>query len=263
MSHPTRATAPEHLRLPRTVGVPYPPTRGLGPLYRFGRFLLSGRYDIHIHHAERIPSTGPVLITSNHVGVLDGPTLAAYSPRVVHALVKREMFDGRLGPFLARTGQISIERELVDPFAVKRALRVLRDGGVVAIYPEGSRGGGEVAHSRLGAAYLALCTGAAVVPLASLGTRMAGASVSALPPRGSRIDLVFGEASAVGRVDWPRRKSVVAPLAEEIRVRLAEHVRDACALTGQRLPGPAPDEVEDIAGRQGLEVGPDADELPR
>jgi 1-acyl-sn-glycerol-3-phosphate acyltransferase len=179
----------------------------------------------------------------------------------VHGVVKREIFAGRLGGALFRLGQIPIDRENVDIGAVKQMLRVLRDDGVVAIYPEGVRGAGDVAHSRLGAAYLTLCSGAPVVPVACLGTRLPGASVSSPPPRGSRVYVVYGAPYRLDPVPWPRRKAHVASVAEILRAHLAAHVQAACAATGEALPGPAPDEVKDIAGRHGPEVGPEAAEV--
>jgi 1-acyl-sn-glycerol-3-phosphate acyltransferase len=228
---------------------------------RVAAVLLRRRYDIRVHGRAHLARRGPVLLVCNHMGLLDGPVLAAVAPRLVHGLVKREMFEGRLGAPLRALGQISVERTMVDPRAVKQSVRVLRDGGVLAIYPEGSRGRGDVAHSRLGAAYLAMVTGAIVVPVASLGTRAGRESVHASPPRGRRIDLVFGAPlrAASTPVAWPRRQADVAALAEELRAGLAQHVQDAVVLTGQRLPGEAPDVLDDLAGRGGHEVGPQAE----
>jgi 1-acyl-sn-glycerol-3-phosphate acyltransferase len=261
VSSATVASAARHTQWPRTDAVPSLRGALLPYVGLLARPYLSRRYQVSVTGMEHVPLRGPLLFASNHVGILDGPLLAAYAPRPVHALVKREMFDRRLGPVLRTLGQIPVRRDTVDPRAVKLMLRVLRDDGVVAIYPEGARGTGDFAHSRLGAAYLALCTGVPVVPVACLGTRLPGASVSAVPPHGSRVDLVYGAAWNVEPVAWPRRKSHVAAVAEELRTYLAAHVRAACAATGQDLPGPAPDEVKDVAGRRGPEVGPAATEI--
>lgn len=261
MRHSRTRPDERHLARPRTDNVAPLPSRHLAAAAPVGRTYLARRYDVRVHHVERVPGAGPVLMASNHLGVLDGPVLVAHAPRPVHTLVKREMFDGWLGKVGRALGQIPVERLRVDPRAIKLALRVLRDGGVVGIYPEGSRGAGDVAHSRLGVAYLGLCTGAPILPVACLGTREPGASISALPRRGTRIDLVFGEPFSVDPVEWPRTKLLVAATAETVRRRLADHVQDACALTGQRLPGKAPDELRDAADRSRAEVGPEAGEM--
>lgn len=243
--------------------VEYPrPTlaRALRPLCRV---LLGRRWDVHVHGLEYVPVRGPVLLAGNHMGLLDGPLLYVVTPRVVHAWVKREMFDGRGGQGMRAMGQISLDRGDVDPAAVKTAVRVLRDGGVVAVYPEGSRGDGAVSHTRLGLAYLAMVTGAHVVPVAHLGTRLPGGSVGSVPPRGSRLDAVFGPGTDVARFPWPRRRADVERVAEQLRVWLAAHVASALDLTQQSLPGAPPDEAVDAPGREGPEVGPTAQEERR
>jgi 1-acyl-sn-glycerol-3-phosphate acyltransferase len=248
--------------LPRTVAVPAPPAAPLRVARRVAASLLRRRYEVRVHGAEHVPADGPVLLSCNHIGLFDGPLLTAVAPRPVHTLVKREMFTAPGGWLFGALGQISVERSAVDVFAVKQMIRVLRDGGVVAVYPEGSRGRGDVTHSRLGVAYLAMVTGAVVVPVAHLGTRSHGASVHAAPTRGARLDVVFGEPLRAARppVAWPRRKGQVEFLAEQLRVGLARHVHDAVLLTGQDLPAAPPDADDDTAGRRGHEVGPHAEE---
>lgn len=225
-----------------------------------GRALMRRRWDVHLHGPEYVPSRGPVLLAGNHIGLLDGPLLMALSPRMVHAWVKEEMFDGLSGSVFRAMGQISLARDRVDPGAIKTAVRVLRDGDVVAVYPEGTRGDGAVSHTRLGLAYLAMVTGAHVVPVAHLGTRLPGGGVGSIPPRGSRLDLVFGAGRDVARQPWPRRRVDVEQVAEELRVMLATHVGQALELTRQSLPGRPFDETVDAAGREGPEVGPTAQE---
>lgn len=213
----------------------------------FARRALLRRYRIVITGADSVPRTEPVILASNHVGYVDGPLLLAVAPRPAHALVKSTMFVGRLGQVLTRTGQISVNRRTCDPRAVKTCLRVLDAGGVVAIYPEGVRGVGDVRRTKPGAAYLALVTGAPVVPVACLGTREAGASTKAMPARGSRLDVVFGRPLQFAAVGWPRTKARVAVVQAEIQAALAAHVQAACASTGHTLPAlPADPTVESV-----------------
>ena len=79
-----------------------------------------------------------MILRPNHVGVIDGPLLAIFAPRPVHALTKMEMFKGFMGGFLLGAGQIPLDRFNPDPRAVKSCLRVLRDGRAVGIFPEGA-----------------------------------------------------------------------------------------------------------------------------
>ena len=132
-------------------------------------------------HRPGARETGRSSSPCNHIGVADGPLLAAFAPRPVHALTKYEMFAGKLGGFLHGSGQIPLDRFHTDPAAVKSCLRVLRDGRAVGIFPEGRRGTGDLERFHRGAAYFALVSGAPVVPVAILGTREPGGHTNSLP----------------------------------------------------------------------------------
>lgn len=221
--------------VPILEGVARPPARWMW----FGHFLvrrLLARYDVHVQGLDLIPTTGPVILASNHMGYLDGPMLFGTARRGVHAMVKESMFRGPMGFGLTMMGQICVDRYHPDPLAVKKALRVLGDGGALSIYPEGARGCGDVSVTKGGAAYLALVTGAPVVPVACLGTRLGGESLESKPPYGSRLDLHIGPARRFDAVPWPRTKQQVAEVQATIQETLAAHVAHAMRLTGQRLP---------------------------
>src|SRR6201999_3276040 len=136
-------------------------------------------------------------------GVVDGQLLVIFGPRPVHALTKEEMFHGPVGPLLKVTGQIELDRSATDLRAVRTCLHVLERGGAVGIFPEGNRGAGDLARFRNGAAYLALVSGAPVVPLMRFGTRPKGGGKDALPASGAVVDLVYGAPYRVERTPWP------------------------------------------------------------
>ncbi len=235
-------SADTHRSLPRTDDVLVLPEMSMRVLRPASAAVLRTRYQVRQHYPEFVPRTGPVLLASNHVGYLDGPLLFGLCRRPVHAMVKREMFVGRLGMALTAVGQIPITRRHVDPQAVKLALRALRDDKVVAIYPEGTRGPGDAQFVKPGLAYLALCTGAPIVPVAVLGTRDAGQGIDWLPPRGQRMEIVYGEPILTPTSSWPRRREAVRDLTAELQKQLIEHIADAVRLTGIRLPGRAPNQ---------------------
>jgi 1-acyl-sn-glycerol-3-phosphate acyltransferase len=234
-----------HLDVPRTHGAVHPSHRMLRLLRPAARAWFNRRYDVRIHGEEHVRPHGPQIIASNHIGLLDGPLLAAFAPRTVHALTKKEMFEGHTGRALRAFGQIPLSRHEVDPAAIRDCLKVLRDGGVVAIYPEGTRGAGELARIRAGAAFLALVTGAPVVPLAVFGTRDPGGDIDSIPARGSRFDFVYGSPVYLERQPWPRRQAEVRRATEELRNRLVSHLVEAKAMTGRDLPGPIPGFTEE------------------
>lgn len=229
-----------HSQAPRSDRVAAPARRLLVGGRPASRWLIRRRYDVRVHHPERFPVSGPVVVAGNHVGFVDGPLMAIFAPRPVHALTKEEMFAGPLGWFLHRAGQVPLDRLHTDPRAVRTALRVLRDGHAVGVFPEGSRGAGDLEIFHTGAAYLALVTGAPVVPLTFLGTREPGGSSSSLPPRGARIDIVVGQPMAVDAVSWPRTRDHVRLTSAALRAHMRSGLADALEETGRSLPGPLP-----------------------
>ena len=217
--------------------------RGLRPVFRTGVGLW---WDLHVHGADRAPAEGPVVFASNHVGWLDGPLLAICAPRPVHALTKTEMFAGRMGAFLRSAGQIPLDRFGADPSALKSCVRVLGDGGAVGIFPEGTRGPGTYDVFHHGATYLALVSGAPVVPVTMIGTRLPGGGTGSLPPRGSRIDVVVGEAWRTTQTPWPRTREHTLATSALLWQHLRDEMSRALSLTGRALPGPLPaGDVED------------------
>ena len=142
-----------------------PPAPGALLLHRLrplARFVIRRR--VTVARARRASSSrgnGPVIFAGNHVGVIDGPLLAIFAPRPVHALTKLEMFKGGMGRFLLGAGQIPLDRFNADPARGARpACGCCATGGAVGIFPEGSRGAGELERFHRGAAYLAMVTGA-------------------------------------------------------------------------------------------------------
>ena len=230
-----------HLEPPRSDRVLGAPRYLLeSPLRPLARWLIRRWYDVRVTDPGHVPASGPIIYASNHVGVIDGPLLAIFAPRPAHALTKVEMFRGVLGRCLWLSGQIPLDRYRTDPRAVKICLEALRNGRAIGIYPEGSRGAGDLERFHRGAAYLALVSGAPVVPVTMLGSREPGGTSGSLPKRGATIDMVFGEAYRIEAVPWPRTREQV----EKASLLLLEHMLvqldRARALTGRELPGPLP-----------------------
>lgn len=224
--------------LPHTDRLPAPKEWGLRLTRPLVGLWLRLSWRVKVHNAQHVPKSGAVILAANHIGVLDGPALIAFTRRLTFALVKREVFTGALGQFLSYVGQISVNRREIDPQAIRRAVQVLRAGKVLAVFPEGARSGGEVAWAKGGAAYLAMVSGAPIVPVAILGTREPGQHKNQVPRLRRPIWVVYGEPFTVPRSSWPRRKAAVAQWTQVVRERLADHVVAAQALTGLPLPGP-------------------------
>jgi 1-acyl-sn-glycerol-3-phosphate acyltransferase len=194
---------------------------------------------VRVTGRELVPTDGPVLFAANHSGWLDGPLVVIEAPRPVRCLTKTEMFVGPLGHFLHLVGQIPVDRGRPDRTALSAAVAELQAGGAVGVFPEGTRGSGELEAVHDGIAYLAVRGECPIVPVACLGT-------SEVWPRGARlprrlpIDVVFG---APFRVELPgnrRSRKALSELSEVIRSHLVEHLvqaratRDALEARGVR-----------------------------
>lgn len=216
---------------PQATAVPGP--RGAAVGRRIGIGLMNGLWRPRVLGAWRVPSTGPVILAGNHSHNVDGPMLIGTCPRPVHFLVKKEAFVGPLDPFLRGIGQLPVDRGSADRTAVTVALGVLERGGVLGIFPEGTRGEGDFAELRSGLAYFAVRSGAQVVPVAVLGSARPGRMISALPPLRSRIDVVFGDPFEAGDGSGRRTRTALDAATVRIQERLTTHLADARRVTGR------------------------------
>jgi 1-acyl-sn-glycerol-3-phosphate acyltransferase len=221
---------PDHLGADE---IELPRHRAYRLLRPIARRLVSSRWDLRIHGEEHVPKRGPVIISPNHTGFIDGPLVGIIGPRPVHALTKQEAFQGGFGVALRISGQIPVDRHNPDPAALRRAVAHLRAGDAVGVFPEGTRGAGELERLKRGAAYLALVTGAPVVPAAFFGTRLPGGPNHSVPPKGSRFDVVYGTPVYLDQQPWPRRRDSVREAHEVLAEHLRRHLLEAQVLTGR------------------------------
>ncbi|MFD3840891.1 lysophospholipid acyltransferase family protein [Streptomyces sp. NPDC058642] len=184
--------------------------------------------------AWKVPATGPVIYAVNHAHAIDGPMVMGVAPRPTHFLIKKEAFIGPLDPFLLAIGQVKVDRSGTDRTAITQALDVLSAGGVLGIFPEGTRGEGDFAALRAGLAYFAVRSGAAIVPVAVLGSSdRPGRLIRALPPLRSRVDVVFGDPFEAGDGSGRRTRKALDEATERIQKQLTAHLENARRLTGR------------------------------
>ncbi|MBP2367378.1 lysophospholipid acyltransferase family protein [Pseudonocardia parietis] len=155
-----------------------------------GSWLWVPFFRVRTLNLDRVPADGPVVLVANHSALVDGPLLFGMFGRRVVFLVKAEMFVGPLKVLLPAMGQLPVRRGEIDRRPLTAALDVLRDGGMVAVFPEGTRGIGDVAAARQGAAWLARSAGAPVLPVAVRGTRRPDGAGRRFRPR---VDVLVGE----------------------------------------------------------------------
>ncbi|WP_212912145.1 1-acyl-sn-glycerol-3-phosphate acyltransferase [Streptomyces sp. TS71-3] len=202
---------------------------------RIGIGVMYGLWRPRVLGAWRVPASGPVILAVNHSHNIDGPMLMGTAPRPVHFLIKKEAFVGPLAPFLHSIGQLKVDRAAADRTAVTHALGVLQRGGVLGIFPEGTRGEGDFASLRAGLAYFAVRSGAPIVPVAVLGSTAAHSRlVPALPPLRAKVDLVFGDPfHAQPDGDGRRTRKALDAATVRIQERLSAHLENARRATGR------------------------------
>lgn len=227
----------------RTAGMP---EHGLRLMRRATASYVRRRWDIHLRGQDYVPDTGPVILASNHIGWLDGPLLFQTAPRPVHVLVKEEEFVRRTGWLLRFVGQIKVARDRTDSGAIRRAIGALGADQCVVIFPEGKRGDGEFTVFKGGVAYLALVTGAPVVPVAIFGTRQPAEPPSARPARGTRLDVVYGAPIQFPMQGWPRDRGMLEDAGDQILDHLQAHISWSKDALKRDLPGPLPTGSPDV-----------------
>lgn len=201
-----------------------------------GRILFGVAYRVQVLGRDRVPRQGPVLFVANHVGFLDGPLLPAVAPRPTFVLVKQEMFVGPLGWLLRFLGHIPVARKTADRQALGTAVAILHAGGAVGIFPEGTRGRGDVASVEQGAAWLAEQGRARVVPVAFLGTRATGATTGSLPRPRSRMVVEFGAPIELDHAPGLSGRARLVEATEQVRIGLSAHVMECERRHGVSLP---------------------------
>ncbi|MEU3379379.1 lysophospholipid acyltransferase family protein [Streptomyces caelestis] len=226
--HPRRGEAG------REVTDQLPSLRGADVGRRIGVGLMYGLWKPRVLGAWRVPTTGPVILAVNHSHAIDGPMVMGVAPRPTHFLIKKEAFIGPLDPFLTGIGQLKVDRDTTDRSAITRALGVLENGGVLGIFPEGTRGEGDFASLRAGLAYFAVRSAAPIVPVAVLGSsEKRGRLIKGLPPLRSRVDVVFGEPFEAGDGSGRRTRTALDEATGRIQKQLAAHLENARRFTGR------------------------------
>ena len=143
-------------------------------IVRWGlNIIFLGMYRLHVEGREHIPSEGAVIIAPNHKSYFDPPLVGvAIKKRVVHYMAKEELFRNPFFRWILRQfGTFPVKRGSVDRTAVRQAVKELKNGNALGIFPEGTR----IKRSGLGRfhsgmASLALMTGTPVVPVAIVGS---------------------------------------------------------------------------------------------
>src|SRR3954468_4262378 len=227
MAEPARTPAPEEPAAPVGSGYFYWVTKVvLTPI-------LTIAFRPRIEGVRRVPRRGPAILACNHVSYLDWLFLPlVVRTRRISFLAKLEYFTrpGVKGAgqryFFTATGQVPVDRSGTDASsaALRTAKRLLDEGRLVGIFPEGTRSrDGRLYRGRTGVARLAAETGVPVIPCATVGV-FDIAPPGAKVPRPHKISVRFGE---------PMPPIEKDPSAERLREWTDELMARICALSGQ------------------------------
>jgi 1-acyl-sn-glycerol-3-phosphate acyltransferase len=146
------------------------------PVYAFVRALASAIlrswFRVRVAGLRHIPEEGPVILAPNHKNFLDPFFIGIVLRRHVRYMAKIELFKGPLAWLFPRLGAFPVRRGASDAQALETARTILNQGGLVVVFPEGTRVADPDAlgSPHHGAGVLALDTGAPVVPAAIVGT---------------------------------------------------------------------------------------------
>jgi 1-acyl-sn-glycerol-3-phosphate acyltransferase len=149
-----------------------------------------GRYEVV--GVEHVPAEGPLIVVANHLNNADPPVLGAAIPRPIRFMAKQELFETKAGAFYRWFGAFPVRRFEADLAALRQAQSILKEGGVLGMFPEGHRSHGNgMGPPHPGTALIALRTGAPLLPVGITGTEAIRSPTVLL--RNPRIRVVIGE----------------------------------------------------------------------
>jgi len=208
-------------------------TRIVKPIYWLGHFLgrtlfrLLGRW--RVYGRENVPATGGAVIAANHTSYLDPPVVGCGLRRECHYMGKQELFKVPiLAPIIRRCGCFPVDRDHPDKEVIKFAVKLLRDGGLLCIFPEGGRspdGQLMLDQAGIGPALIANRAGVPIIPAYIRGT-FQSYPMGGKFPRRADISITYGpplsaSAASGGKASKAELQEMTSRLMAEI-ARLGE-----------------------------------------
>ena len=151
--------------------------------YSLSKALAKTFFHYRVVGAENMIEEGPCIIAANNCSYLDPPLVGVACQRAIHYLARKSLLDiPILGPILPQLNVIPVEQKNADRSALMGAIRVVRNGGAVLIFPEGSRSpDGKLQPAQPGIGMIVAKTGAPVVPVRVSGSFQAFPRGTAIP----------------------------------------------------------------------------------
>jgi 1-acyl-sn-glycerol-3-phosphate acyltransferase len=202
---------------------------------------------LRVAHTERVPLVGTVLLVSNHLGPTDQFAIVLHLRREVRMLAKAELFEWPIIGWVGRVGQaVPVRRGASDRTALRTIEKLLEGGQCVLVFPEGTYADppdpAAMIPLKTGAAWLALRTGAPIVPVGIWGTERVWRTKRGWRPWWRpRVGVLFGEpyippAAPNGNITKATLNAVTDEMARRIAALVPEEYRGHYASTS-RLTG--------------------------
>jgi 1-acyl-sn-glycerol-3-phosphate acyltransferase len=169
-------------------------------------------YGLRIFGAQYVPESGAAIIAPNHKSLYDSFFIAMATKRHLRFMGKSELFAGPWGRLLVRLGAFPVQRGQGDAEALETARVILLQGGLLSLFPEGTRfrDPGTLTRPRRGAARIAIETGSPLIPCAITGTERLFIGPF---PRPRRVQVSF--APAISSAELEATPAAAAELIEE------------------------------------------------
>ena len=165
---------------------------------------------------ENIPKEGPAILVCNHLRMMDTACIIAFSPRKVCFMAKKELFENPfLRAVLTSIDTFPISRGEADLSGIRTALRILKDGGLLCIFPEGTRNKARkepLLPLQEGVAMISLRAKAPIVPMWVDG----GYAPWSRCVIGAGKPMDLGEYEGLRRVDAAAMKRLTAKMREDM-----------------------------------------------
>jgi len=202
--------------------------------YQFSRVVIGPILHLlgrpRVNGLENVPASGPAILASNHLSVIDSMYLPLVIPRPVVFPAKAEYFTAK-GPlgriwasYLRSTNQLEMQRgeARAAQATLEAAAGILRGGDLFGFYPEGTRSpDGRLYRGRAGLGWLTLNTGVPVIPVAMVGTRKMLAPGKSVP-RPTRIEIRIGKPMEFGQLAGEPPARARRTIADEVMRAIGE-----------------------------------------
>lgn len=141
-------------------------------LYRIAKGILKPifniLYNVQVEGRENLPKQGPLIICANHTSAIDPIILGVNMPyKKIYSMAKAELFNNKLiGWLMYKLGVFPVKRGEADLKSIKTSLKLLKDGQIMGIFPEGTRNKTGEVKAEPGVAMIAVKAQAPVLPVA-------------------------------------------------------------------------------------------------